>query len=309
MTPKEAPRIASVDVQGDRCRVGLAFPASPEADRFAEDLAGLLEEEVDVDIEPTERARTPRVRTPPSEGEEEAHGKGRDPEELIRGIRHDLRTPLGLVTSYLDLLENEHGEDLTSEALELVRGAVEGADRLDDMIGRLGENGGASEGSEGQRPVDLDVALDDALANVRRDLEANGITVRRSPLPTVPCDAASLIRVFQNLLSNAVKYQDPGGWIRVAATAGEGTWTISVTDDGPGVPEDERDDIFAAQRRGSAADGSDGSGMGLAICRRVVEGHGGTMGVDDAPDGGARFWFRLPDSPAEGASRTGLDTP
>lgn len=315
MMPKKVPRISRVDVDGDECLLSLAFPAPPEAHRFGRAVAGLLEQDVDIDIHPSAWEAPPewdRRGTSNGNGSPPAPASGppdaEDDDELAREIRHDLRTPLNLVSSYLELLEDEHGSELSPEAQSFVDGALDGARRLGSMIDGLGDGAVASRGCRDARTADLGEALDEAVANLRRELDAAGIDIRRGPLPAVHADAGDIVRVFQNLLSNAIAYQDEGGWIQVAAADVDGSVTVAVTDGGPGVPEAERTDIFSPGRRGSAAQGTDGSGMGLAICRRIVEDHGGTVGVDDAPQGGATFWVRLPQAPAEAGSTVGTST-
>lgn len=283
------PVITRVDVRKEECRLDLAFPDDVGALRFGHVAAALLDQDVDVDIAPTagtERRRAESDEAPPAASTPD------DAEMLARGIRHDLQGPLTAVRSYLDLALDEAGDEVPAEVRSHLEEAVEGTHRLQAMVEGVGRLATESRVG-GRRPVDLDATLDDALANLGPQLGGRRATVERGSLPTVEGDAGSLVRVLQNLVGNALDHVAGPVTVRVDARREPGSWRVHVTDDGPGVPENDRERIFDPLRRGSDARGV-GGGVGLAVCRRIVEAHGGTLGLESAVGEGATFRFTLP---------------
>jgi signal transduction histidine kinase len=184
-------------------------------------------------------------------------------------VSHDLKSPLTSVTMSLELIRDQlaGGADV-KDAQWLVERALRGSERMalliDDVL------------------VDLEAAL-------------AGATVSVGPLPTVRGDEVQLRSLLQNLLGNAAKFRVPGRAVEIAVTAhraGSGC-RIEVTDNGPGVPEAGRERVFEPLARATSS--VDGSGIGLATCRRVVEAHGGRIGLAEAPGGGTTAWVELPD--------------
>jgi len=204
-------------------------------------------------------------------------------------VAHDLRNPLSAVTMSLSLIEEEV-QDSGSDTF-LIDRASSGAQRMqaliDDLLSfaRLG-------GELARVPVDLDAAF----ADVREDLATAlaGATVVVGDLPVVIGDPVQLRAVLQNLTANAAKFVRPGqkAHIEVDSTRLGDHWRIEVCDRGPGIPADQQERVFQPLARVSTE--VEGSGIGLATCRRIVEAHGGRIGLNDAPYGGTCAWFELP---------------
>ncbi|RQG90713.1 sensor histidine kinase [Natrarchaeobius chitinivorans] len=208
---------------------------------------------------------------------------------------HDLQEPLRMVTSYLQLLERRYRDELDEDAEAFIEFAVDGAERMEAMIEGLltysrVETQGTSFGS-----VDLDAVLDDVLTDLAVRIDETGADITAESLPTVDGDASQLRQLFQNLLENALQYsgeQEPR--ISISATRDGDEWIISVSDGGIGIDRDDGDRIFEIFQRLHTHEEHDGTGIGLALCRRVVERHGGDIWVESEQNGGSTFSFRLP---------------
>ncbi len=204
---------------------------------------------------------------------------------------HDLRNPLTAVTMSLEMLREQSSTEADEEARWMVDRALSGAVRMDQMIeallsyGRLG-------GELRHDAVDLDEVMADVRMDLTGELEGADLTV--DPLPQVYGDRTQLRAVMQNLVANALKFTRPVAPPRVRVTGRDcGTgWRIEVVDNGPGVAPEHRERVFEPMVRGSAQ--AEGSGLGLAICARAVRAHGGSIGLDGGPGGGALVWFELP---------------
>lgn len=212
-------------------------------------------------------------------------------------ISHDLRSPLATVQLALEMIA-EHSETVSSDAemSYLVERASGGAARMQRTIVDLMDFAVLGGGT----PRD-EVDLDAVMAEVVEDLgpSARSATVTVQPLPKVLANEGQVRAVVQNLVSNALKFagsqSEPE--IDVAAVVRDGRARVSICDNGPGVPEDQRSAIFGLMVRGDQKD-IEGQGIGLATCARIIAAHGGSIGVDEAPGGGACFWFELPTVPA-----------
>lgn len=205
-------------------------------------------------------------------------------------VSHDLRNPLTAVTMSLDLIADGLAPD--DARAFLVQRALGGAGRMQSLIDDLLAY--ARVGAELQRvPVDLAAVL----ADVRVDLAAPlaDATVVVGDLPTVTGDPVQLRAVVQNLVANAAKFTRQGEppYVEVDGTRLDGGWRVEVCDRGPGIPEDERERVFQPLAR--IDEDVEGSGIGLSTCRRIIEAHGGRIGLANAAYGGTCAWFELPD--------------
>ena len=223
---------------------------------------------------------------------------------------HDLQEPLRMIRSFTQLLERKlprffdpafagpERDELAVKAGDWMNRVVDGAERMQALIAGILEYSRVTTRAKPMEPVDLGAALAQALKDLEPAIAGCGAIITADPLPTVPGDAGQLARVLVNLLGNAVKYRRPGYAPRVAVTAADlgGSWEVAVADDGPGIPPEYREKAFELFTR-LGAGGTKGSGVGLALCRKVVERHGGRIWADQTPGGGATFKFTLPKGP------------
>lgn len=210
-------------------------------------------------------------------------------------ISHDLKEPLRVIKNYLQLLERRYGEELPEDATDFIDFSLESADRMSALIDSLLTYSRVGTQAEPSKPVDLEEVLEEVLADLAMQIQETGAEIEHEGLPTVHADPDQIRQLLQNLVSNAIKYNEeetPQIWIE-AERVSEG-WRIAVADDGPGIPEAQRDQVFDVFHRVGERLDVDGTGMGLAIARRIVERHGGRIWVEESEAGGARFAFTLP---------------
>ncbi|WP_137291710.1 sensor histidine kinase [Natronorubrum halophilum] len=216
-------------------------------------------------------------------------------EQFAYAASHDLEEPLRMITSYLTLIERRYADELDDDGEEFIEFAVDGAERMRQMIDGLLEYSRVDTQGKPFEPVDLNAVI----ADVRKDLELqltdSGADVDIEELPRVEGDHAQLRQLFQNLLSNALEYNDDESpRVRVSAERTGPRWTVSVSDDGIGIDPEDSDRIFDVFQRLHTAEEHSGSGIGLALCRRIVERHGGEIWVESEPGEGSTFSFTLP---------------
>ncbi|MCU4971939.1 ATP-binding protein [Halobacteria archaeon AArc-m2/3/4] len=217
-------------------------------------------------------------------------------EQFAYAASHDLQEPLRMVSSYLQLIERRADDELSEEAEEFLAYAVDGAERMRGMIEGLLEYSRVETQGEPVEPVELDDVLADVRTDLRMRIEESDAEITADSLPRVQGDAGQLRQVFQNLLSNAIEYSgdEPPQVDITAERRSEATWTVSVRDDGLGIDPADQDRVFEVfERLHSRADHA-GTGIGLALCQRIVERHGGEIRVDSEPGEGATFSFTLP---------------
>ena len=211
---------------------------------------------------------------------------------------HDLQEPLRMVASYTQLLSRRYKGKLDSDADEFIAFAVDGASRMQRLIQDL--LAFSRVGTKGRDFLDIssEDALKQALVNLRGAIQDSGAQVTHDPLPSVLADETQLIQLFQNLVGNAIKYQVPSvsGVPRVHITAsrnGGKQWTFAVQDNGMGIDSQYFDRIFGMFQRLHKREEFAGTGIGLAICKKIVERHGGTISVESQPGQGSTFRFAL----------------
>jgi PAS domain S-box-containing protein len=211
---------------------------------------------------------------------------------------HDLQEPLRMVASYTQLLSKRYAGKLDADADEFIAFAVDGANRMQRLIqdllaySRIGMQGTLllRTSSEG--------ALQQALANLGGTIEDRGAEVTHDPLPSVMADEGQLVQLFQNLVGNAIKYQNAGvPRIHVSSVnQGDAKWEFSVRDNGIGIDSKYFERIFGMFQRLHRREDFAGTGIGLAICKKIVEGHGGTISLESEPGRGSTFRFALTES-------------
>ncbi|WEL18657.1 Signal transduction histidine kinase and HAMP domain [Halorhabdus sp. SVX81] len=208
---------------------------------------------------------------------------------------HDLQEPLRMVSSYVDLLEREYGDQFDDEAEEYMEFAVNGAKRMKRMINSLLEYSRVHTEAEEFDEVDAG----DVFESARQDLELliadHSAEITVGDLPTVSADRDQLGQVFQNLLKNSIEHASEDGTpqIDVTVTDRPEAYEFAVADNGPGIPADEQDDVFEIFRQGANAEAGN-TGIGLAITRRIVQRHGGEIWIESEPGEGATFKFTIP---------------
>ncbi|MBI3894150.1 MAG: CHASE domain-containing protein, partial [Candidatus Wallbacteria bacterium] len=228
-----------------------------------------------------------------------------DLEQFAYTASHDLREPLRAVTSYLELLERRYRDALDAKAHKYVGYAVDGAKRMETLICDLLAYSRAGREQATAEKVDCAEALREAQKNLSRAIEASGAVIDAPGLPSVPGNHRQLQQLFQNLIDNAIKFrsaQPPV--IRIRAEPAAGGWLFQVADNGVGISPESRDGVFKLFHRGHATTHVPGSGIGLAIAKKIVERHGGKIWVESEPQHGARFFFTLAgESAREGLSK------
>ncbi|HEX2039643.1 MAG TPA: ATP-binding protein [Acidimicrobiales bacterium] len=208
---------------------------------------------------------------------------------------HDLTEPLRMVASHLDFVRARCAAGLDEQAMRSIDFAIEGAERMRALVDALLELAQVTTRPVRVAPVPLEAAVADALADLGGALDEVGARVTVGKLPVVYGDRKTLTTVFANLLANAVKFRsDRPLEIEVSATRADGKWRIAVADNGIGILPEHRAQVFEMFRRLQPRSQHPGTGMGLAICRRVVERHGGEIAVATNEGGGAVFSLTLP---------------
>lgn len=214
--------------------------------------------------------------------------------QFSHAVAHDLQEPVRVVLSSAQLLERRGKEFLRPEVAELIVHIQEGARRMQQLIhDLLTWSHLAAEGDDGSS-VSLNEDLETALTQLQVAIEENKATVTHDPLPTIKANRGQMVRLFQNLVANALKYRKPGEppAIHVSATRDDGWWTIGVRDNGIGFEQKYADEIFGVFKR-LEPDRNAGTGMGLALCKRIVERHGGRIWANSAPGLGSEFCFTV----------------
>lgn len=214
---------------------------------------------------------------------------------------HDLQEPLRMVASYVQLLERRYMGRLDADAHEFIGYAVDGAQRMQALIDDLLTISRVDTKARPLRQLELGEVLDAARRSLRIAIEERQAEIEVGPMPSVRGDAAQLTQVFQNLLSNAIKFcQANPPRIAISARREGPLWRISVRDNGIGVPPEYRERIFGMFQRLHGRREYAGTGIGLAICQRIVERHGGTIRAEGADGGGSDFVFTLQAGEQEG---------
>jgi len=208
---------------------------------------------------------------------------------------HDLQEPLRMVASYTQLLSRRYKGKLDADADEFISFAVDGASRMQRLIQDLLAYSRVGTKGKDLLNTSSEEALQQALINLRGAIEESSALVTHDPLPAVMADEMQLVQLFQNLVGNAIKYQNPGTpRIHVSAVRSVGKkWIFSVKDNGLGIDPQYFERIFGMFQRLHKREEFAGTGIGLAICKKIVERHGGSISVESRPGQGATFRFSL----------------
>ena len=219
-----------------------------------------------------------------------------DLEQFAYVASHDLQEPLRTVTSFCQLLQRRYQGQLDERADQYIEFAVDGAKRMQALINDLLAFSRVGRTTEAFVPVDCDEALDRALHNLETTIEDAGAEVLRcSSLPTVEGDPSLLVALFQNVVGNALKFRsDEAPRVEVSATAADGEWSFRVSDNGIGIDEAYADRVFVIFQRLHAKELYPGTGIGLALCKKIVEFHGGRIWIDTGVPSGTTVCWTLP---------------
>ena len=225
--------------------------------------------------------------------------------ELVHLVSHELRNPITVISGFGRLLQNQAHGSLNKEQTHYIDESLKACRRLDQLVVDLLEAQ-----PESATPFSVEIADADLDAVIRAHLESlapllseRGIEVEvqlAANSPRLYFDERRIEQVITNLMSNAIRYGRPGGTIRVStnsrasAPSAVASVEVVIEDDGPGIPADDREHLFAPYVRGEGHADCEGLGIGLAICRRVIAAHGGEIRVENSELGGARFVFELP---------------
>jgi signal transduction histidine kinase len=216
-------------------------------------------------------------------------------EQLAYVASHDLQEPLRMVASYMQLLEQKYRGRLDDEAHEFIGFAVDGAKRMQALINDLLTYSRVGSGTIPMEPTDCNAVLDSALESLRLAMAESGAGIQRADLPVVMGNAAQLTQLFQNLLANAIKFRGEQPLrIDVSAEPDGPDWRFTVRDNGIGIEPEYFDRVFVMFQRLHSRSAYAGTGIGLAISKKIVERHGGRIWVESAPGHGAAFKFTLP---------------
>lgn len=287
---------------GSVVHVGETTAAVRDADGHARGIA-MIARDITERIE--SQALLERYRHELDERNRHLERSNRDLEQFAYVASHDLSEPLRAVAGMVGLLRRRYEGRLDDDADEFIAFAVDGCERMRQMISDL-----LLYSRAGRTELELDschlgALVDRATDSLRTQVEELGAEIVHRDLPVVHVDGTQLVRVLQNLLSNAVKFHRPGAPAHVQVTAqrseDDGGWRVEVSDDGIGVDDAHRERIFRMFQRLHPSDQHPGTGIGLSIAQRIVEQHGGEIGITGNDRGGATFWFTLPDLTEAGA--------
>jgi len=210
---------------------------------------------------------------------------------------HELKSPLQAVSGFSSLLEKVHGPQLDPQGREFIAWIVDAASRMDVLVETLLSYCAVDTAETVLAPVGLDEVTAEALVQLDGEVRARNAVVTVEPLPLVTGDPVQVGQLLQNLLANALKFVPSGRrpLVHVSAARDTDAWTVTVADNGIGVDSEAQERIFAMFERLHPQDRFKGTGIGLSICKRIVERRGGTIWVEPNPSGGSCFRFRLPD--------------
>ena len=208
---------------------------------------------------------------------------------------HDLREPLRMITSFLQLLERRYKDQLDQDANEFIDFAVDGAKRLDAMTNDLLQYSKITNEKRENIPIDFEHVLEHALANLKVQIEESNAIITHDPLPTIKGDEQLKIHLFQNIIGNAIKYRSKENpKIHISAIKEESKYLFSIKDNGIGMPREHLERIFTIFKRLHTHEEYEGTGIGLAIAQKIVHQQGGQIWAESELGKGTTFYFTIP---------------
>jgi len=219
-------------------------------------------------------------------------------------VSHDLQEPLRMIASFTQLLERRYGGQMDERGRKYMGYIVQGAQRMQQMIHDLLAYSRVSTHARPWVEVDCNRLVEQVIFNLQATLQESGGKIEVSPLPVVKADEPQLFQVFQNLIGNALKFRrdEAPPLVQVSASREERAWRFAVADNGIGIDPQFKDRLFNLFQRLHTPDEYPGTGIGLALCRKIIRKHGGEIWFDSAPGKGSTFFFTIPDQPEEGSS-------
>ena len=229
--------------------------------------------------------------------QEELARSNRDLEQFAYVASHDLQEPLRMVATYTQLLAERYRGKLDENADRYIHYAVDGALRMQTLVHDLLAFSRVGRQGTELTVTDCNAVVDSALKNLHVAIEESGTQIVHGPLPALVADGSQLLQVFQNLIGNAIKFRgsDPPE-IRVTAESVAREWLFSIADNGIGIAPEQAEIIFVIFKRLHTCTEYPGSGIGLAICKKIIEQHGGRIWVESGPGRGSTFKFTIPAS-------------
>jgi len=219
----------------------------------------------------------------------------RELEQFAYVVSHDLQEPLRMVSSYLQLLDRRYKDKLDSDAEDFINFAVDGAQRMHKLIADLVSYSRINTRGSEFAPTDFNHVLDGALASTNESVRESAAIITRDALPTLVADGGQMEQLFRHLIDNALKFQNGRRpRVHIGAERRANEWTFFVRDNGIGIDPELVDRIFLVFQRLHGRGEYPGTGMGLAICRRIVERRGGRIWVESELGKGSTFYFTMP---------------
>jgi signal transduction histidine kinase len=239
--------------------------------------------------------REKQLRQENRQGQEDLARSNRDLEQFAYVASHDLQEPLRMVATYTQLLAERYQGKLDADADKYIHYAVDGALRMQKLVQDLLTFSRAGRGRLALESTDCNVVLQTALTNLEAAIQEGHAMVEHTQLPFVMADGFQLVQVFQNLIGNAIKFRgSEAPLIRVSAEAQAKEWIFSVADNGIGIGAEHADNVFIIFRRLHTRAEYPGSGIGLSICKKIIEQHLGRLWFESEPGSGSTFRFTLP---------------
>jgi signal transduction histidine kinase len=242
--------------------------------------------------------RETKLREDHKHSQEELARSNQDLEQFAYVASHDLQEPLRMVATYTQLLAERYRGKLDADADKYIHYAVDGALRMQKLVQDLLAFSRVGRQGEARVSTDCNAALKASLVNLEAGIRESGAVVEHSQLPAVIADGSQLVQVFQNLIGNAIKFRSSETpLIRVSAELQGKEWLFSVADNGIGIAAEQAENVFVIFRRLHTHTEYPGNGIGLSICKKIIEQHGGRIWVESQPGHGSTFQFTLPVKP------------
>jgi signal transduction histidine kinase len=230
----------------------------------------------------------------------ELERSNRELEQFAYISSHDLQEPLRQVRAFVGLLRDRHADKLEGSAAEYLQFVYDGAARMSDLVQGLLDYSRVGARERKRQPVSCQQALDAALANLQAGIAESNAQITHDELPTISAEPVQLTQLFQNLIGNAIKFRPAGvaPAIHVGSRRDAGQWLFWVKDNGIGIAPEFQEKVFQIFQRLHTRRQYPGTGIGLAICKKIVEQHGGKIWIESAPGQGSTFHFSLPQEKA-----------